>query len=442
MSIPATDSAPLTREQRLWQWRILISTYMAYAGYYLCRKVFSLCKTTLSDELGVGMDQIAHLWTAYLVAYMLGQFVCSYVGRKAGARLLLLGGLGLSILCNIVFGMTDSYRTFLVFMFFNGLVQASGWPGCVGGVSEWLRERERGTIMGIWSTNYQVGTLMVHNIGGFLLVSLGWRYAFFGCTLLAFAIWWLIYFWQRDKPEDVGLEPIVRKTQGQDRTVRASTETHISFKEYLVLAFHPVVVTMGLSYFCVKFMRYALDSWLPTFLTLQGMDVGRSAYYSQIFTIAGFGGAIVAGLALDRLFRGKWAVLCLVMGVGMILGYVAVLRFGENPVALAFCFGLVGFMMYGPDTMLCGAAAVEVAGARNGVAVAGLVNGLGSIGPIVQEEVIGRLIGHGKTPAEIEIAIRNANVLALSMSILFVLMMLVVIVYVRRANRKNRAATA
>jgi sugar phosphate permease len=438
-AFPSSERNPLSREQRLWQWRVLIATYTAYAGYYLCRKVFSLCKTTLSDELGVGMDQIAHIWTAYLIAYMLGQFLNSYLGRRVGARILLLGGLGMSMVCNIVFGFADSYYTFLVFMFFNGLVQASGWPGCVGGVSEWLQEHERGTVMGVWSTNYQVGTLMVHSIGGFLLANLGWRYAFFGCTLLTFAIWWLIYFWQRNKPEDVGLEPIVRKSPNQDRAVRASTESRISFEEYLVLAFHPVVLTMGLSYFCVKFMRYALDSWLPTFLNLQGMDVGRAAYYSQIFTLAGFGGAIVAGLVLDRWFRGRWAVLCFVMGIGMVLGYLAVIRFGSNPYALSFCFGLVGFMMYGPDTLLAGAAAVEVAGAKNGVAVAGLVNGLGSIGPIFQEEVIGRLIGKSETQAEISTAIHKTNLLALSMSVLFVLMMLVVMAYMRAAHRKNRA---
>ena len=423
---------PLNRDQRLWRWRILTSTYFAYAGYYLCRKVFSICKTTLADEFDVGLDSIAHIWTAYLVAYMLGQFVNSFLGRKWGARVLLLGGLGVSILINVVFGFANSYWTFLTFMFFNGLVQASGWPGCVGGVAHWLRRRERGTVMGVWSTNYLVGNIAVKSVGGYLLATYTWRYAFFGCTLLAFAVWWLIYFWQRNRPEDVGLDPVVEH-EPDSRSVRAPTEEHISFREYAALAFNPIVLTMGASYFCIKFLRYALDSWLPTFLDLQGFDVGRAAYYSQIFDFAGLAGAIIAGWVLDRWFRGRWAPLCLMLGVGLVLGYVAVVLFGRNPYSLALCFGLVGFMLYGPDTLLCGAAAVSVAGARNGVAVAGLVNGIGSIGPVIQEEVIGRLI-EGQDPT---IGIRNANLLALSMSLAFVVMMLVVTLYVRAANRKN-----
>ena len=58
----------LSRDHRVWRWRILISTYLAYAGYYLTRKVFTICKTTLAAEFAVGLDRIAHIWTAYLVA--------------------------------------------------------------------------------------------------------------------------------------------------------------------------------------------------------------------------------------------------------------------------------------------------------------------------------------------------------------------------------------
>ena len=70
-------------------------------------------------------------------------------------------------------------------------------------------------------------------------------------------------------------------------------------------------------------------------------------------------------------------------------------------------------MLYGPDTLLCGAASVQVAGEKNAVAVAGLVNGMGSIGSVVQEEVIGWLVR-----GDVRTGMRNTNLLALAMSIL------------------------
>ena len=403
----------LSRAQVTWRWRILISTYLAYGGFYLTRKTFTICKTSIAKELHWPIENTAHVWTAYLVAYMLGMFINSFLGRRWGPRVLLLGGLGLSLAFNVIFGFANSFATFLVFMFFNGLVQASGWPGSVGAVAHWLRPAERGTIMGFWSTNYLFGNMLVKTIGGFLLLHYGWRWSFWGCTVLSFGVWWLIFFWQRNRPRDVGLDPILEEQSTETRAVHASQAEHVTLKQYARLAANPIILAMGASYFCVKFLRYALDSWLPTFLNLQGLDVGRASYYSQIFDFAGLGGVLLAGWALDRWFRGNWAAVCAVMALGVIAGYGAVIRFGGSPLALAICFGLVGFMLYGPDTLLCGAASVQVAGENNALAVAGLVNGLGSLGSVVQEEVIGWMVR-----GPVHQSLRNTNLLALSVSIL------------------------
>lgn len=393
--------------------RILLASYLGYAGFYVVRKAFTICKTTIAKDLGWPLGDTAHIWTAYLVAYMAGMFLSSYIGRRWGPRVLLLGGLGLSLLCNLMFGFTNSFATFLVFMVFNGLFQAAGWPGTVGAVAHWLRPGERGTIMGFWSTNYLFGNMLVKSLGGFLLGAYGWRWSFWGCTLASFGIWWVLYFWQRTRPQDVGLDPIVGETAPGTTEVQAPQAERVTLGEYFRLASSPVILAMGASYFCIKFLRYALDSWLPAFMNLQGLDVARSSYYSQVFDFAGLGGVILSGWALDRWFKGNWAAVCAVMALGVIAGYGAVIAFGHTPLAMALWFGLVGFMLYGPDTLLCGAASVQVAGARNAVAVAGLVNGMGSAGSVLQEEVIGWLV-RGDPQA----GMRNTNLLALGMSIL------------------------
>jgi sugar phosphate permease len=78
-------------------------------------------------------------------------------------------------------------------------------------------------------------------------------------------------------------------------------------------------------------------------------------------------------------------------------------------------------MLYGPDTLLCGAASVQVAGEKNAVAVAGLVNGLGSIGSVLQEQVIGWLVR-----GNVQEGIRNTNLVALSMSIVMTCLLAVI----------------
>ena len=141
---------------------------------------------------------------------------------------------------------------------------------------------------------------------------------------------------------------------------------------------------------------------------------------------------MLAGWALDHWFKGNWAAVCACMAAGVIAGYLAVIRFGANPAAVAIWFGLVGFMLYGPDTLLCGAAAVQVAGEKNGVAIAGLVNGMGSLGAVVQEQVIGWLVrGH------VQAGMRNTNRLALSISVLMTCLLTIIAWRLRVLERKR-----
>ena len=99
---PEASPKALSPAHVSWRWRILISTYFAYGGFYLTRKVFTICKTTIAKDLHWQLSDTAHIWTAYLVAYMLGMFINSFIGRRWGPRVLLLGGLGLSIVETII----------------------------------------------------------------------------------------------------------------------------------------------------------------------------------------------------------------------------------------------------------------------------------------------------------------------------------------------------
>ena len=87
----------LSSRYRPWRIKILAATWLAYVGYYFCRKPFYVAKVGIADALSLSPAEIAHLGTAYLVAYMAGQFASAYLGRRLGPKLLLLAGTGISI---------------------------------------------------------------------------------------------------------------------------------------------------------------------------------------------------------------------------------------------------------------------------------------------------------------------------------------------------------
>ena len=67
-------------EYRNWQIKIFSATWLAYVGYYFARKAFFVVKSDLADTLGLNAIDLAHLGTAYLVSYMVGQYSSAYFG--------------------------------------------------------------------------------------------------------------------------------------------------------------------------------------------------------------------------------------------------------------------------------------------------------------------------------------------------------------------------
>src|SRR3989344_31877 len=129
-----------------WRIRVFASTWLCYAGFYFCRKPFYITKAALAEDLHLSAAVLGAIGAAYLIAYTVGQFIAGIIGDRTGPRVLLLGGMLLSIACNLVFGISNSPALFLVFMALNGLSQATGWSGGVGTMANWFHRGERGTI--------------------------------------------------------------------------------------------------------------------------------------------------------------------------------------------------------------------------------------------------------------------------------------------------------
>lgn len=377
------------------QYRIqaFISTWCCYAGFYFCRKAFYIAKGSLTTDLHLDSKTLAYVGTAYLIAYAIGEFNAAAVGSRVGARRLLLTGMAISLACNVVFGFANNLWTFMAFMALNGLAQATGWSGTIGTMAQWFRREERGQIMGIWSTCYQIGGALASGFAAFMLGWLGWRWSFWGASMVLGGVWFLFYFLQRNKPEDVGLPPIedgapVPTDNAQPNAAHLTHPT--GFSAQLVIT----ILMMGGFYFFVKFIRYALWSWAPYFLKLNyGLTDESAGYYSVTFDILGFLGVLTAGFVSDRVFKSRRTAVTLLMMIGLTLSTALMWWFIDlrSPVLFAVILSMIGFMLYGPDSLMSGAGAIDVGSRKYALAAAGVINGMGSCGAVCQEFVIGYL---------------------------------------------------
>ncbi len=385
--VPSPSAPAMPPLLRQWRWRVFAATWLCYAGYYFCRKPFYLAKGSLATELSFDATQLGTIGSAYLVAYAIGQFVSGALGDRWGPRVLLLGGMAVSVGVNIGFGLGNSFATFLGLMVLNGLAQATGWSGTVGTMANWFHRRERGTVMGVWATNFQVGGVAANTFAAWLLGGWGWRYSFVGGAAVLAAVWAFVLWNQRDKPQDLGL-PAVEDPEGEPEP-----EVEGPWTRDIIIN----VALIGAFYFFLKLIRYALWSWAPFFLEKNfGLAVDDAGYLSTVFDVAGVAGVIVAGVLSDRLFRGRRAGISFVFLVGLVLATAALYTVGgSSTLAFGVCLAVAGFALYGPDALMTGAGAVDVGSRRRAALAAGIINGCGSLGPIVQELVIGRMYDTG-----------------------------------------------
>jgi sugar phosphate permease len=348
-------------------------TWFAYATYYMGRKSFSVSKKTLRSALGLSEEQLGLIDSLYLAAYCLGQFGSGWLGDRMGARRLVSIGLFGSATACALFGASSGALAFGALYFVNGLFQATGWPGTTRAMAEWTTPQNRGTVMAFWSTCYQIGGIAANWVAGALLVSYGWRAAFYGPALLLALMGGTVLLLLAPGPRAAELA-----------TASPAEERAEVRKAQLVVLKSVELWSYGGCYFFIKFIRYALLFWLPYYLsTTRGYPGDVAAWVSSAFEVGGVVGVIALGTYSDRA-RGSRARLSALSLLGLALAlfaYTPLSAYGVTANALSLA--AIGALLFGPDALLSGAAAQDAGGLHAAAAATGLVNGVGSIGGMV-----------------------------------------------------------
>jgi sugar phosphate permease len=370
-----------------WRRRVFAATWLSYFGFYFCRKPFYVAKAEFEESFNWSPSVLGWIGVAYLVAYAFGQFTSGWAGNRYGPRVVLLAGMAISVACNFAFGLGPGVAAFIALMTLNGLVQASGWSNNVGTMANWFHRGERGTVMGVWATNFQVGGVAATALASWAASAWGWRAAFFTGSAVLSLVWVFFLLNQRDRPRDVGLPPV---RDPADTTPHGTVVEDAPWSTALITN----VFLIGCFYFFVKFIRYALWSWAPFLLKREyGLEIDEAGYLSTLFDLGGVAGVFLCGFLSDRAFGGRRVGVSLLFIVGMSLACALLLALGSTSLWwFGGCMALIGFTLYGPDALMSGAGAMDVGSPKQAVLAAGVINGMGSIGAVVQELVLGQAL--------------------------------------------------
>ena len=372
------------------QRRIFWITWLAYAGFYLCRKNLSVALPLLNHVSGLSSIELANIVFGYSLMYAVGQFGFGPLSDRIGAKRVVGAGLLLAVASNVMMGVHASLIWLLVFACLNGAAQSTGWSGLVKTMAIWFTGANRGIVMGWWSTNYVLGGFLATAfatwavVQPWLLPQLGWRRGFLFPALLLLAITVLFLAGAKEAPEHAN-----SAAPGKSNSVRLHS-VRSNWNALAGLLRKPSLWMLSISYFFLELCRYALMFWLPLYMVNRlKYGLQTSGYLSSLYELVGIAGAVLAGYVSDRFSQSRRAPVSAIMlcGFGIVLAMEpAFTRFGI--LGTAAIISLAGIFSFGPDTLLSGAGAQDIGELQAAATAAALVDGIGHLGAIFSPYVV------------------------------------------------------
>ncbi|VFT11733.1 sugar MFS transporter [Pseudomonas aeruginosa] len=247
-------------------------------------------------------------------------------------------------------------------------------------------------MLGLWSTCYAFGGLVASPFAGWWAYSVfgTWHAAFYSSAAVVGGVALLFLLLQRNRPEDVGHPPV--EPQAASEAVRYAGfrpegGNGGSLQVLAKVVRNRTVLCLGLAYFLLKPARYAILLWGPVIVYERMPALGKvgAAIVPTAFEVAGLLGPILIGFASDKLFGARRMPACVISLLALTVClalFVPAMTTGSIPIVVGLLF-MMGLTLYGPDSMICGSAAIDFGTSEAAGTASGFVNGCGSVGAIL-----------------------------------------------------------
>src|SRR5712691_12700724 len=162
---------------------------------YLDRYVFAGASNIVAKELGLSIDQVGFLATAFIFVYAVGTLPLGVWADRSSRKNIVALCVAIWSLATAFTALANSFVTLFISRMVLGIGEAGYYPAGTAMLSDYFSRSKRAQVMSRWTAGSLVG-LMVGFIAGGVIAGLGhgmWRLAFLFTgipgLILAFLAW-------------------------------------------------------------------------------------------------------------------------------------------------------------------------------------------------------------------------------------------------------------
>ena len=382
-----------------YRWKVLESTFIGYAVFYLVRNNLSTVAKDIEGALFYDHNMIGSILALSSISYGLGKFLMGSLSDRSNPRKFMAFGLLLTALCNFSFGSVANYNMHLFLWALNGFFQGMGWPPCGRSIGHWYSLKERGSIFAIWNISHNIGGGLAGMIAAYSVSQyLTWQAAFYIPGAIALVGSLYLFYRLVDTPQSVGLPPIEKYKSREsvaadgNKEVEKELETRDLFINYIFK--NKVLWLIAFANFFVYIVRYSMLDWGPMYLReVKNATLSDGGLAILLIEFGGIPSTILMGWISDK-FDGRRSMVSLWCMIPIFFAFLGI--YLNPPGYLYFdliMLIIIGFFIY-PPVMLLGVAALDLTSKKAVGTAAGFVGLFGYIGRTVQAKGFGSLTNY------------------------------------------------
>jgi sugar phosphate permease len=392
------------------RWYILGVICLMYLITYLDRVIISNTAPEIRTEFGFDQKTMGWIFGSFVLAYALFQVPGGWLSERFGPRAVLAGLVAYWSLMTAAVGLAGSAPAFMILLFLLGVGEAGAFPGATRAMQMWFPRRERGFAQGFTHSASRFGAAIAPPIITAIILTLGWRWAFYICGAIG-ALWALAWYaFYRNMPEH---HAMVNRTEleyirGLDDKGRLNQVAPRKKVPWSTLLPSSNMWAIMCAYFTYVYCLYIFLAWLPSYLVGARHLTPEVARSLTILPLSAMViGNTVGGLATDWLLhktgRTRFARRSVaITGMLCCAGFILLAALMEDAYAAVYCLTGAAFFLectIGPSW----AVPMDTAGEYSGT-VSGMMNMFGNFGGALSPVVFGYLADAGYWHAQFVVA--------------------------------------